>query len=242
MNKQRLELIYDLGSVKPIEIWEIMFTRLRQEKFNDEEVNLSGRELSLNKVSKAIIKSNMRHFGVHTRQAYFDFSPLTNSKHILVDIDEKINHFIPWDEWISDFLKLDGFIQAWVSDLEYHYWQNAADPIEYTTRGRSYEDLPMKSNGLPYPMEQMVIDTSANVARREIKVGYVEAIGCPMWLGDLFWQYSVNNKDVIISELGDKVKELDGVICIEMVNGTFEDSSTANEQRQLRSLLYGLHS
>ena len=92
-----------------------------------------------------------------------------------------------WDSWVSPFLDELGFVQAWVSDVEYDHGQNASDPIEYTAVGRDYSHLPLKSNGLPFPLEQQVIDTSANPGRWTMRIGYIEAIGSTMWLGKNFW-------------------------------------------------------
>lgn len=51
------------------------------------------------------------------------------------------------EEEIGPILSVEGFIQAWVSDVEYDFWQNATDPLEYECVGRPLSGLPMKSNG-----------------------------------------------------------------------------------------------
>jgi len=75
-------------------------------------------------------------------------------------------------------------IQAFIHDAEYNFWQNAADPLEYECSGRSHIGLPKVSNGLPFPLEQEVIDTSANPGRFLIKQGYREAVSSPMWIAE----------------------------------------------------------
>src|SRR5262245_41538571 len=92
-----------------------------------------------------------------------------------------------WDEWALRFIDSDDFIMAWLADREYERWQNAADPLEYKAAGRSYAHLPLVSNGLPYPVEQMIIDTSRNAGRRILRTGYIEVVGALMWLGAPFW-------------------------------------------------------
>ena len=70
----------------------------------------------------------------------------------------------------------------------HEFWQNASDPLEYATGGCSTEGLKMKSNELPFPLEQEVVDTSENPGRRVLKDGFIEAIGHLMWFSEEFWR------------------------------------------------------
>ncbi len=92
------------------------------------------------------------------------------------------------EEEIRPVLELEVFIQAWISDVEYDFWQNATDPLGCEDVGRSLLGLSMRSNGLPPPLDQMEIDISGNPGRNVLRQGYVEAIGSTMWLGDLLWE------------------------------------------------------
>jgi hypothetical protein len=92
-----------------------------------------------------------------------------------------------WDIWANRFLANPTFVMAWVADKEYDFWQNAHDPLQYRARNQPYDHLPMKSNGLPYPLEQMDIDTSHNPGRCTLCRGYHEAIGHIMWFSTRFW-------------------------------------------------------
>jgi hypothetical protein len=76
---------------------------------------------------------------------------------------------------------------GWIADSEYQHWQNAYDPLQFKSVGKDFSHLPMKSNGLPYPLEQSIIDTSNNPGRRVIQNGYYEVVGSVMWLGEPFW-------------------------------------------------------
>jgi hypothetical protein len=93
-----------------------------------------------------------------------------------------------WGEWVRSFASRSGFVQAWVSNVEFTYWQNAEEVAEYELRGRTTAGLRLISNGLPPPLEQTQIDVSANPGRRTLREGYVEAIGSTMWLTQLFWR------------------------------------------------------
>ena len=93
---------------------------------------------------------------------------------------------ISMSDWAASFFG-NFFIMAYVFDVNYQYWQNAQDPLQYSARGKDYSALPMISNGMQPPLEQMIIDTSRNPGRRILCEGYIEAVGATMWLGEVFW-------------------------------------------------------
>jgi hypothetical protein len=76
-------------------------------------------------------------------------------------------------------------VREWPAD---QFWQNAEDLLQYPSVGRSWQHLPMKSNGLPPPREQSIIDILDNPGRWSLHVGFIEAIGAVMWSGERFWQ------------------------------------------------------
>ncbi len=148
----------------------------------------------------------------------------------------------PWRRWVNQFLCEQAFVQAWVADVEYDYWQNVSDPLEYEAAGRSYQGLPMKSNELPFPLQQDVVDTSKNPARMEIKRGYVEAIGPRLWIGKLFWNNSGGSREKL-RDLTDKFTvsatdcDINEVVYSDL---PFDSDETADVQRRLREKLYGI--
>lgn len=148
------------------------------------------------------------------------------------------------EEEIGPILGVEGFIQAWVSDVEYDFWQNATDPLEYECVGRPLSGLPMKSNGLPPPLDQMEIDTSGNPGRNVLRQGYIEAIGSTMWLGNLFWERVGVDRFASISLLESqefKVYECGRFLKVVTSDKVFSDDSTLEKQRALRQILFGLN-
>ena len=148
------------------------------------------------------------------------------------------------EEEIGPILGVEGFIQAWVSDVEYDFWQNATDPLEYECVGRPLSGLPMKSNGLPPPLDQMEIDTSGNPGRNVLRQGYIEAIGSTMWLGNLFWERVGVDRFASISLLESqefKVYECGRLLKVVTSDKVFSDDSTLEKQRALRQILFGLN-
>jgi hypothetical protein len=132
---------------------------------------------------------------------------------------------------------------AWIMDSEYDHWQNAQDPLEYTAAGKSHANLPMKSNGLPYPLEHKVIDASGNPGRWTFRDGYIEAVGAVMWLGQPFWQLTGATRPEVekaewikISNVAPSVTRLQAADrCFTMAEGP-----AGELQRRLRTLLFPL--
>ncbi len=145
-----------------------------------------------------------------------------------------------WQNWVNPAIERGGFIQGWIFDVEYDYWQNARDPIQYEVAGRSHFDLPKKSNGLPPPLEQLEIDTSKNVCRWELKDGYIEVIGSTMWLGDIFWDRVGRFRKSMVSSSGfiDVEQGRGGVIKISVSDSCFSNDSNEGVQVDLRNVLY----
>jgi hypothetical protein len=145
-----------------------------------------------------------------------------------------------WDQWVSPFLGWPNFVQAWMADSEYDHWQNATNPREYKVAGRDMSGLKMKSNDMPPPLLQDIVDTSENPGRWEFRKGYIEAIGSLMWIGENLWQTIGENRE---SEL----RALDWLNVTEPANGVlrvssdvcFVDETTASKQNALRAAIYG---
>ena len=145
-----------------------------------------------------------------------------------------------WDAWILPFLGDPNFVQGWVSDIEYDYWQNATDPAEFTAAGHGFEHLPLKSNGLPPPLEKKVIDTSRNPGRWTFRPGYIEAIGSPMWLGPRFWALVGRDGVEALQRVPwlETSKPYDGILKLS-AGLSFEDETSQVFQNELRARLYG---
>jgi hypothetical protein len=144
---------------------------------------------------------------------------------------------------VEAYASMEGFCQAWVFDIDYTYWQNAADLLQYKTAGRDFSKLPIISNGLPPPLLQNIVDISRNPGRRLIRKGHFEAVGSTMWLSDIFFSLTKGeqNRDAIRGADWIDFKVLDnGVIKLQVHPTPFCDESTATIQDKLRSLLYEL--
>lgn len=142
--------------------------------------------------------------------------------------------------WVEAIASIAPLISARAYHREYEYWQNAEDPLQYRTAGRSMEGLPMKSNGFPPPVEQMVVDTSHNPGRRILRKGYVEAIGHRMWLGpEFFRRVPGAQRDILLGEAWlHPVERENNVLELTPQDVPFVDDTTAETQNRLRALLF----
>jgi hypothetical protein len=142
--------------------------------------------------------------------------------------------------WMAPFLDSQ-FRQARLFDDQYEFWQNAQDPLEYTSAGRNYQGLPMRSNDLPPPLQQMVIDTSRNPGRRVLRNGFVEAVGSPMWLGQEFWAVTGVRPEVVLEQRWMRCEALANAVVRTAPHAdpfSSAEGETADVQRRKRELLF----
>lgn len=98
----------------------------------------------------------------------------------------------------------------------------------------------MRNNGLPPPLERLIVDTSRNPGRRVLRQGYVEAIGHRMWLSaEFFRRVPDSSQDrLLASNLVEVSERSDGLISVLANHEPFRDDSTAEKQSELRGLLF----
>ena len=234
---QRIEIVFDMGSQNSEIIWQRIAKLLRNMK-TDNKLTFYEKETNLKELTAIIAKE--KSFNIKSNNYSFHMVTVTNSKHILLQIETKQCSSNWWVSWINEFIQLNGFIQAWLVDSEFDYWQNANDPIEYSSAGKSFDGLPMISNGLPPPLEQLNIDTSMNAGLRKLCDGYVEAIGAKMWLSDIFLNNIGKDIESIAKNSGANIKKLkNGVVELSMTTDLFVDETSIKEQKKLRNALYG---
>ncbi len=155
--------------------------------------------------------------------------------HTLVSLES--DDALPWRDLVGT---IDGVVLSRAYDTLYNHWQNAEDPLVFQVAGRSMDGLPMKSNGLPFPLEQQVVDTSRNPGRRVLRQGYVEAIGHRMWLGpEYFVRVPGVDRDAILNAGWLRISELEnGLLEINAADEPFVDDSTTHVQNRLRLMLF----
>jgi len=227
------------GALTAVEALETILSVLRALQL-DEKFQAHGASLQLKKLLTSA-RNTGRLGEIETSTLIFNYGAVANAELCHIIVTEKVpGASIDWERWTSPFVVSPYFVQGWVADVEYNEWQNAEDTLLYKAEKRDYSSLPMRSNGLPPPLEQMVIDISQNPGRRQFRSGYMEAVGAVMWLSELFWRYvGVDHKERLAGFSGAKIKQVtDDVVRIIVSETSFTDDSTRDLQERLRNVLY----
>lgn len=239
-NQKQLEIIFGLGSISDFDALKRLMD-VAQTCGSLTEVAFESTRLSASDFIDKIKKSGKWSHEIQLGGFLLRFGVVTAWEHCFVSIKQTgLEIPINWSEWVAPFLKHPGFIQAWVIDCDFAYWQNAEQPIQYELAGRDYFDLPLISNGLPPPLRDMWIDISNNPGKRIAKQGYVEAIGEKMWLAlDFFSRIGGINVDRLRSAGWTVTKEEEwGGFVLTAPNGLIREDGAIESQRKLRSALY----
>ena len=239
---KRFKFVFDIELVDGLQM--LALTKAVLNKFFPLVVfHVNGIKIDIKELEKNILKKKSwpAGLGVDGLKLQFGLLPALNFCFLVIE-ELEVNDNAELEEKIWPFLNVEGFVQAWVYDVEYDFWQNATDPLEYEAAGRSFSSLPMKSNGLPPPLDQMEIDISSNPGRNVFRQGYIEAIGSTMWLGDLFWGRVGVDRAVVIPLLescGFKVLKYGDLLKVVASDKMFSDDSTLEKQYVLRRILFG---
>ncbi|MET3382415.1 MULTISPECIES: hypothetical protein [Variovorax] len=229
------------ATVKDVEVFRIIAAKLRELKIPDRFTTASGLSDS-RQVEAEIASTGKWSHTLKTESLAFRFGHVSSMEHSFVLIEELTNGAAAtsWDDWVQPFLGFGEFVQAWISDVEYDFWQNASDPLQYQAAERTYSHLKLISNNLPPPLEQKIIDISKNPGRWSLRQGYVEAIGSTMWLGDAFWERvgeDRRNRVKASKSLNFSLLE-NGIVRLQAAKDCFNDEESKRLQEELRAILY----
>lgn len=241
MSRLSVQIVMAFMGVSTDKVWDMLQNGHDGLLSGSAKCILSGTECALDGVKACLQKVELGHFGITVNDMEFHYSHIRKFDHSLVWIRRAVQDSDDAWLWIRPFASTTAFRQAWIYDDEYNYWQNAQNPLEYTAKGKSCAGLTLKSNGLPPPLEQMVIDTSENPGRRVLRHGYVETVASVMWLGNQFWNVTgIDKKQVLDNGLVRAHVINDDVIRLQCHALPFStaagDSGTIQEK--LRSLLF----
>jgi len=217
-----------------------------QSELAERQIPSSGFELyeqpvELAEVSPQLKSAGRKTFNLVGRGFVFHLNSVRNFQLDFLGIKATGEHRSSWEKWAARFIGDPNFIMAWLADAEYEFWQNAEDLLQYTSKYKPHEHLPKKSNGLPPPLEQTIIDTSGNPGRRLLRFGHYEAVGAVMWLGEAFWHLTKASKvEVERSPWLHISSPLPSVVRIEASSKCFTtpEGHTGQLQRELRVLLF----
>ena len=233
-----MELVFELGSPDVADVARRIISVLGLE---DEIIRLYGKPVSSVGIAEIIRGARRNAFSIETSKCSVHFATAAAYKLHLLEIREGTGcEMHLWDIIADLFIGESGFVQAYVADDEYAYWQSAHDPVQYEAAGRTISGLPMISNGLPAPLARMVIDVSGNPSRRVLRVGFVEAIGHILWLGSKFWAAvgERRQQEIFRLKICQAIVLIKDVLRVQVLAGPFIDEKTRFEQEQLRKVLF----
>jgi len=239
INSAEVKISHRLSTIEPVVAFDLIVNAMRRLGFEDGFI-MGRKKASSAQVRCKVVKDG-KWGALETDDFYFQYGVAGAYNHGFVLIREKMAGVISdWDEISSAFCQLNGFVQGWMSDVEYNYWQNAKDLMLYELDGKDFSHLPLKSNGLPPPLEESEVDISQNPGRSILKEGYVESVGSVMWLSDLFWERVKSTRDSLAGEAQWLSIEdfCEGVVKIQVKGQEFISERTAEAQNNLRSALY----
>jgi len=240
-NTERLKVVYRHETLSAPSVLNCMEAILSRHEIPLTGFELFGKAIDLDDVLSATQKANRRGFDLQGHGFGFLLASLPRFRLDFVSIDAATPPKIAWDEWMGELGGSPDFLLAWVVDVEYDRWQNAKDPLLFKVAGKPYEHLPMRSNGLPRPFEQKVVDTSSNPGRWSFRDGWIEAVGAVMWLGEAFWPLTRADRHEVASRDGLRISNpIPSVTRIQSAdrNFTTAEGGSGELQTRLRSLLF----
>ncbi|MBA4205700.1 MAG: hypothetical protein C0457_11955 [Polymorphum sp.] len=231
-----LSIIFEYKSLDVKKLNEFFFNWIRRENLLEDYYNIDGGVVQSADVEAYIFSNSQLRFRVNSNNFETRSGEIANHKISFLDISTEIK--LDWLDLILSLSVSGDLLFAYVSDKNYDYWQNAKDPAQYKNAGRPLPDLPLKSNGLPFPLEQQIFDTSQNPGRFVHREGYIEAIGSPMWFSDKFWAM-LGKQGPSFPVPGVEVRKLGGLTVLDAGSEGFDEHSSVEIQNLLRQSIYG---
>ena len=209
--------------------------------FHSSEINRAS--IKVRKIEEIIDGAHVQSFEIEGNGVNFTYGQSGGQNYDYIFIKASSAVLTPsfCDELLNVTIAGDpSFTQAHLVDANYQHLQNIFDPLQFKALGLSMNGLPMKSNGLPFPLEQKIVDISQNPGRFVLGQGYVEVAAAVMWFGEKFWG-KVNNTAQKAIELLPSDVTLEHDLCWKLRShtGPFVDQSTAEIQNQIRKALFG---
>lgn len=235
-----LNIVSDFEQLPAEKCLEVICRGLRKRGIPHKDFTLYGESIDLAQASKVLGATKDATFLLEGKGWQFHRTAVRHHRidtfAIKADLD-----VLDAEMWMSELSVAAPITQAWVVNAEYDYWQNAEDPLQYSSKGKAYEHLPKCSNGLPPPLEQTIVDISSNPGRRVLRMGHIEAVGSPMWFGLGFWRLTgIDNRRLLAERWTNCTEATGGLLRIQPSKEPFSSSEggSATMQVRLRSVLY----
>jgi hypothetical protein len=235
-----LTLVFDLNGLAPFDALAAITRVFTKHRISLSDTRLYGEPIEFPRLATIFSGTSRQSFLVNADGFELHLGSVKHYQFNSLSIKSELPIRISWDEWVVELLN-EHFVSGWVADSKYEFWQNAEDPSQFRAHGRAWEHLKKKSNGLPPPLEQTIVDTSQNPGRRILRIGFIEAVGSLMWLSERFWELTGAEKERVISAPFLRCNAVaTGILRIKSSEECFstDQGPTGDLQRELRALLY----
>lgn len=236
MFREAIELVFTLDGISADVAWRNIFNS--HFVANDVDLSLYERPLKASAVSATLARSGKNHFDLQGDRFAFRFCPVAQFNHSVLEIRcDFAPSITECESWIKMFA-MPTLISGRRFDVEYEHWQNAEDPIEYTTQGRSYAELTTIRDPM-FGDER--IDISSFPGRRVLRDGFVEAVGSTMWLAPEFEKRTGAKLEALKSQAWCHCTPVSERVCrIEIMDKCFTSAKGIERelQERLRAALF----
>lgn len=236
-----VEIVFSEGLYdRSLDIWGRLVQQLND--FNHFEVvdGFTGKKMLLSEVSCYLRENKSKSFFIELAGGTIEFSLVADKELCRLDIKNFATSLEMAQSLISALIDEPAFVQARVYDAEYDRWQNAESLTLFDVAHVEHTHLPKKSNGLPFPLTQEIVDISNNPGRWVLREGYIEAVGSPMWVSrSLLNSLGVDEKELMnvdcffVEDMGDVLKIVACEQCF-----TVDVGIQAEKQVMLRRILF----
>jgi hypothetical protein len=235
-----LEIVFNLKKLDKIKLWMTISSYCIEKLQNYDFFLLNGTKVDSDRILYFLEIDKKSYFILENKKFKIIYVHIANNNLSFLSLENCFFNYSDIFDLVTSIINIGFFIQARIFDQEYEYWQNANDILQYEAVNKQYNHLPMISNGLPYPLEQKIIDTSSNPGRRILRNKYIEAVGSIMWFGEQFWSIINIKKEEILKCRDFKTDIFNNILVIKSAEKPF--SSDIGEERKvqerLRKLLF----
>jgi hypothetical protein len=221
-------------------VWGSLIQPLK--KFNENAVvdGFTGKEILFSEVSNYLMSNKCRSFFIELASGSVEFSYVADKEFYRLDIKSLVNSIETAQSLIEALINVSSFVQARVYDAEYERWQNAENLTLFEAECIEHAHLPKKSNGLPFPLTQEIVDISKNPGRWVLRAGYIEAVGAFMWVSKSLLQVMGVNEKKLMDVDCFSIEDLGSVVKIAAYDRCFTSAVGAEAERQalLRKVLF----
>lgn len=226
------------------ELWDLLSVTHLNYNGSEVEDGYSGEKILFEDFGNYLNLNDKEDFRLEFNDSSIEYGDISDSKLAALYFKNIALNEKDAEQWLSNLLQDKRLILATLYDGDYDIWQNMDDIEYYKASNRSYDSLPLKSNGLPFPLEATVVDTSNNPGRYIFKEGYIECVGSVMWLGEQFWEKTDASKKEVLACDWLETQAVGKAIKIKAYDKVFTSGEglEGKIQNKLRDLLYPHHS